>query len=595
MKIKFATLLIGFMALLFTGMSVQAQTATVVTDKADYSPGQYVIITGTGWSPGERVDFRFDETPKPATCVNSHDLFATADASGNIYNDQFLIKENHLGVAFVLTATGQSSELIATAFFTDAAERVTPRAGPISGSTLVNISGSGFGNPPPSYTVTFGTASPVSANRQNNNLLNAITTPAHSAGTVNVAVSGAANSTLTNGFTYYCVNPSNAVFTESIGAGSGTQTIAAREAANGFDNDSYTMTGSATTALANVTTSAASNATNDYGLASASGNVFIDNSPSAFFQIADINTSGLSNLQLSFGIYKNTLPETGSNLIIEVSSDGTSYSPLTFASLPTTSGSDTWHYRIASGSIPATANLRIRFRQVGSSTEFRIDDIRLISSPQITSQPNSSTKCVGESVTFNVTAAGTGLTYQWRKDGNNIIGANGTSFTINSLNISDAASYDVVVSGGCAPSTPSDPAILTVNTPPTISIHPANQTVTYGTTSVVYSVTTSGSPAPTYQWQVDTGSGFTNISGALSDSLTIANPTVSMSGNKYRVIVTNTCSSATSADATLTVNKANQVITWANPANITYGTLLSATQLNATVAGSATAGASAPG
>ncbi|NEU06699.1 hypothetical protein GZH53_00080, partial [Flavihumibacter sp. R14] len=38
-----------------------------------------------------------------------------------------------------------------------------------------------------------------------------------------------------------------------------------------------------------------------------------------------------------------------------------------------------------------------------------------------------------------------------------------------------------------------------------------------------------------------------------------------------------------------------QVITWANPANITYGTLLSATQLNATVAGSATAGATAPG
>ncbi|NEU06713.1 hypothetical protein GZH53_00150, partial [Flavihumibacter sp. R14] len=49
------------------------------------------------------------------------------------------------------------------------------------------------------------------------------------------------------------------------------------------------------------------------------------------------------------------------------------------------------------------------------------------------------------------------------------------------------------------------------------------------------------------------------------------------------------------ASVSLNVDKANQVITWANPANITYGTLLSATQLNATVAGSATAGASAPG
>ena len=33
---------------------------------------------------------------------------------------------------------------------------------------------------------------------------------------------------------------------------------------------------------------------------------------------------------------------------------------------------------------------------------------------------------------------------------------------------------------------------------------------------------------------------------------------------------------------TLTVLKATPVITWANPADITYGTALSATQLNAT-------------
>ena len=52
---------------------------------------------------------------------------------------------------------------------------------------------------------------------------------------------------------------------------------------------------------------------------------------------------------------------------------------------------------------------------------------------------------------------------------------------------------------------------------------------------------------------------------------------------------------AATKQVTLTVNKASQTITWANPSAITYGTLLSATQLNATVAGSATVGASAPG
>jgi hypothetical protein len=41
---------------------------------------------------------------------------------------------------------------------------------------------------------------------------------------------------------------------------------------------------------------------------------------------------------------------------------------------------------------------------------------------------------------------------------------------------------------------------------------------------------------------------------------------------------------AASATVEITVDKADQVITWANPANIVYGTLLSATQLNAAVA-----------
>jgi hypothetical protein len=43
--------------------------------------------------------------------------------------------------------------------------------------------------------------------------------------------------------------------------------------------------------------------------------------------------------------------------------------------------------------------------------------------------------------------------------------------------------------------------------------------------------------------------------------------------------------SVTPTNGTLTINKANQTITWANPANIVVGAPLSSTQLNATVAG----------
>jgi hypothetical protein len=51
--------------------------------------------------------------------------------------------------------------------------------------------------------------------------------------------------------------------------------------------------------------------------------------------------------------------------------------------------------------------------------------------------------------------------------------------------------------------------------------------------------------------------------------------------------------STTTATTTATINKVNQTITWADPTGIVYGTTLSATQLNATVAG--VPGGSAPG
>jgi hypothetical protein len=127
----------SFLMLAFASWNTVLGQTTVTTDKDDYAPGEYVKISGTGWEPGERVDFHFEETPKPETCANSHDNFAIADANGNIYYGGFLIKENHLGVHFVLTATGLTSGLIATTEFTDDASLVV--GGNASLPTLLNI------------------------------------------------------------------------------------------------------------------------------------------------------------------------------------------------------------------------------------------------------------------------------------------------------------------------------------------------------------------------------------------------------------------------------------------------------------------------
>src|SRR5262249_32380367 len=82
--------------------------------------------------------------------------------------------------------------------------------------------------------------------------------------------------------------------------------------------------------------------------------------------------------------------------------------------------------------------------------------------PVITVQPTPETVCVGQIATYTVTATGTGLTYQWRKNGANL--SNGTKYsgvttatlTVSNVVTGDAATsangFSVVVSGTCNPS-----------------------------------------------------------------------------------------------------------------------------------------------
>ena len=91
--------------------------------------------------------------------------------------------------------------------------------------------------------------------------------------------------------------------------------------------------------------------------------------------------------------------------------------------------------------------------------------------PTITSQPQSLTVTEGHSASFTVVADGTPvLTYQWRRDGGDIPGATGSSYTLGSAQLSDSgATFSVAVTnqGGTAVS---NTALLTVeppNEPPT--------------------------------------------------------------------------------------------------------------------------------
>jgi hypothetical protein len=117
----------------------------------------------------------------------------------------------------------------------------------------------------------------------------------------------------------------------------------------------------------------------------------------------------------------------------------------------------------------------------------------------------------------------------------------------NALFADSGAKFRVIVTNGFGSAT-SNEATLTVNAPPSITGQPANQTVTQGQPAT-FGVTANGSATLTYQWQRNQ----VNIAGATSATYTIGATALSDNGAKYRCVVTNSFGTATSNEATLTV------------------------------------------
>jgi Ig-like domain-containing protein len=173
--------------------------------------------------------------------------------------------------------------------------------------------------------------------------------------------------------------------------------------------------------------------------------------------------------------------------------------------------------------------------------------------PSITTQPANQTVTAGQTATFSVVATGAApLSYQWRKNSSNIVGATAANYTTPATTAADNnATFDVVVTNSVSGVT-SSPATLTVNSlpaAPTITTPPANQTVTAGQTAT-FSVVATGTAPLTYQWQKN-GS---DITSATSPSYTTPVNTTADSGELFRVVVSNAAGNVTSSSATLTVN-----------------------------------------
>jgi hypothetical protein len=91
-----------------------------------------------------------------------------------------------------------------------------------------------------------------------------------------------------------------------------------------------------------------------------------------------------------------------------------------------------------------------------------------LAGPTITIQPFSQAICAGSSVTFSVTATGTGtLSYQWRKNGTPISGETSASLTLTNISSADNGSLY-----SCAITDSSDPTNPTISSAATLTVNP---------------------------------------------------------------------------------------------------------------------------
>jgi hypothetical protein len=197
-----------------------------------------------------------------------------------------------------------------------------------------------------------------------------------------------------------------------------------------------------------------STASTGYVGASGSGNVFLTNTAGRNLIISGINTSTYtaSDIQLSFG-YLTSVAAT--QLVVEKSTDGTTWAPITFTNNANTS----WNLvTIPGGQIPASTTLSLRFTQPATA-QMRIDDVSLtnFSASCTLVLGADSTLCNASTLaldTYNATIPFTGAgnaTYIIETTSGTVAGANPSSVAEGNIvieGITEGTNITVTVTGG---------------------------------------------------------------------------------------------------------------------------------------------------
>lgn len=172
----------------------------------------------------------------------------------------------------------------------------------------------------------------------------------------------------------------------------------------------------------------------------------------------------------------------------------------------------------------------------------------------IVTQPAGQSPCLGDSVTLSVSATGTGpLSYQWRKDGVDLPGAQAEALVIGPVSAADPGVYDVLVTNSCGTEASASASLVLLDAV-TIVTGPQDVDVCEGAPATL-TVVAQGSGPLSYQWF----RGGVAVAGATDSTLTI-DPAGAADVATYTVTVAGACGSAASAPASLMVRDAPQVL-----------------------------------
>lgn len=326
-----------------------------------------------------------------------------------------------------------------------------------------------------------------------------------SSGSYSVTVDDGAGCTATSTPTVVTVNNfgvTGTLFSENMGTPLANTLV---NSYSGWQNQGVYSFSSSTTPQADVRSTTPSSG---YSGASAGGNIFLGFSTLPVSSVRDVTISGINSLHytgltLSFGMLRSALTDA---LTVEVSSDGSSWTALTFTQPPTTG----WTLITPTGTIPATANLRIRFSKGQNSTQFRIDDVKLTGSAsqlEITAT-TPTTFCDGQ---FAVLVSNIPTGNSWSPD---------PAFT-QAINVYTANSFYTTVTDGNGCTAVSNVITTTVNPSPTVFATTTSPTCWMGSDGTATAFGSGGTAPLTYLWNTSPVQTTAAITGLLAGDYTV--------------------------------------------------------------------------